>query len=43
MGVVGVYRAEPAADFTSVTITMILFWITAKKIFRNGSKNDMIK
>lgn len=36
MGVAGVYRAEPVADFTSVTITIILFWITAKKILREN-------
>ena len=36
MGVAGVYRAEPVADFTSVTITIILFWITAKKILRDN-------
>lgn len=36
MGVAGVYRAEPVADFTSVTITIILFWITAKKILRES-------
>ena len=33
MGVMGIYRAEPIADFSSVTITMILFIITAKKNF----------
>ena len=32
MGVVGIYRAEPTADFTSVAITMILFFITARKV-----------
>ena len=32
MGVDGVYRAEPIADFTSVAVTMILFFFTAKKI-----------
>ncbi len=36
MGVAGVYRAEPVADFTSVTITIILFLITAKKILREN-------
>ncbi|MCI6466421.1 MAG: MATE family efflux transporter [Faecalicatena sp.] len=43
MGVMGVYRAEPIADFSSVTITVILFIITAKKILRNEQKNDMIE
>lgn len=42
MGVMGIYRAEPIADFSSVTITVILFIITAKKILRNDQKNDMI-
>ncbi|MBC5688254.1 MATE family efflux transporter [Mediterraneibacter sp. NSJ-55] len=42
MGVMGIYRAEPAADFTSVTVTVILFIFTAKKILRNTGKNDMI-
>jgi putative MATE family efflux protein len=32
MGVDGVYRAEPVADFTSVAVTMILFFFTARKI-----------
>ena len=43
MGVMGVYRAEPIADFSSVAITVILFIITAKKILRNEQKNDMIE
>lgn len=34
MGVEGIYLAEPVADFTSVAVTIILFWITAKKILR---------
>ncbi len=32
MGVEGVYRAEPVADFTSVAITVILFLVTARKV-----------
>ena len=32
MGVDGVYRAEPVADFTSVAVTMLLFFFTARKI-----------
>lgn len=32
MGVIGVYRAEPIADFISVVISIILFLVTAKKI-----------
>ncbi|MEE1085949.1 MAG: MATE family efflux transporter [Schaedlerella sp.] len=32
MGVVGIYRAEPVADIISVTVTVILFVITAKKV-----------
>lgn len=43
MGVVGIYRAEPVADITSVIVTMILFIITARKILRNESKSDMMK
>lgn len=31
MGVQGIYRAEPVADFISVTVTIILFFFTAKK------------
>lgn len=36
MGVTGIYWAEPVADFISVTVTIILFWITAKKILREN-------
>ena len=32
MGVMGVYRAEPIADFTSVTVSIILFLFTTRKI-----------
>lgn len=32
MGVDGVYRAEPVADFTSVAVTMLLFFFTARKL-----------
>ncbi len=32
MGVVGIYRAEPAADFTSVAVTVLLFFVTARKV-----------
>lgn len=39
MGVDGVYRAEPIADFTSVAVTMILFFVTAKKILA-GEKRE---
>lgn len=42
MGVMGIYRAEPIADITSVAVTIILFIITAKKILRIGGKNAMI-
>lgn len=42
MGVMGIYRAEPVADVTSVIITVILFLITAKKILRNEEKDVMI-
>lgn len=38
MGVAGVYRAEPVADFISVAVTSILFFITAGRILR-GSEN----
>lgn len=37
MGVAGIYRAEPVADFISVTVTAILFLITARKILRNNA------
>ncbi len=43
MGVVGIYRAEPVADVTSVTVSVILFIVTARKILRNEKKSDMIK
>lgn len=42
MGVVGVYTAEPVADFISVTSTLILFVILERKILRNDEKSDMI-
>lgn len=42
MGVMGIYRAEPIADITSVMVSAILFLITAKKILRSDEKNDMI-
>lgn len=42
MGVMGIYRAEPIADFTSVAVSALLFVITAKKILRYDEKNDMI-
>ena len=32
MGVMGVYRAEPIADFTSVTVSILLFIFTTRKI-----------
>lgn len=32
MGVMGIYRAEPIADVISVTVTIILFTVTFKKI-----------
>lgn len=35
MGVIGIYTAEPLADFISVTTTAILFVITMKKVLRN--------
>ncbi len=37
MGVEGIYLAEPAADFTSVAVTMILFFFTSRKFFRRAS------
>ena len=43
MGVFGVYFAEPVADITSVTITVILFIITVKKLLHTTKKSDMIK
>ncbi len=41
MGIKGIYWAEPVADFISVTVTVILFWFMARKIFRqnNSSRN----
>ena len=42
MGVIGIYRAEPIADFTSVAISALLFFLTAKKFLRSDEKNDMI-
>lgn len=41
MGVRGIYWAEPVADFISVTVTMILFWFTAKKLLNKNADNDM--
>ncbi len=38
MGVMGVYRAEPVADFISVLISLILFFVTAKKILVSDDK-----
>lgn len=34
MGVAGIYRAEPVADFTSVTVSVILFVIVQRKTLR---------
>lgn len=42
MGVMGIYRAEPTADVISVTVTIILFTVTFKKILHSIEKNDMI-
>lgn len=42
MGVVGIYRAEPVADFISITVTVILFTVISRKILRNDKKSDMI-
>lgn len=42
MGVIGVYIAEPVADFISITATLILFVILERKILRNDEKSDMI-
>lgn len=36
MGVAGIYRAEPVADFISVTVTSILFYVTARKLLQGG-------
>lgn len=39
MGVVGIYRAEPVADFISVAITIVLFLVTWRKILvRSAAK-----
>ena len=32
MGVVGIYRAEPTADFISVAVTIVLFIVTWRKV-----------
>lgn len=32
MGVVGIYRAEPISDIISVTVTVIMFAVTAKRL-----------
>lgn len=37
-GVMGVYYAEPVADITSVTVTVIMFIITWNKVLRNWNK-----
>lgn len=42
MGVMGIYRAEPIADVISVTVTIILFTVTFKKILHSIENNDMI-
>ena len=42
-GVMGIYYAEPAADFTSVTVTAILFVITMRKILENWGKNEEVE
>ena len=39
-GVMGIYYAEPTADFTSVTVTAILFVITMRKILKNWKKKE---
>lgn len=39
MGVAGIYRAEPVADFISVTVTVILFLITARKILQSDKES----
>ena len=38
MGVMGIYRAEPIADFTSVTVSVILFIYTIKKVLYSSGK-----
>ena len=40
MGVAGIYRAEPTADFISVAVTMILFFITARKVLAEDKTGD---
>lgn len=42
MGVMGIYRAEPIADFISVLVTVVLFIFTAKKLLRQNRKDAMI-
>ncbi len=42
MGVMGIYRAEPIADFISVTTAATLFAITFKKILRDMDKSGKI-
>ena len=42
MGVMGIYRAEPIADFISVTTAGTLFVITFKKILREMDKSGKI-
>nr|WP_305136010.1 MATE family efflux transporter [uncultured Schaedlerella sp.] len=37
MGVVGVYRAEPVADFISVAVTIVLFIVTWRKVLAESS------
>ncbi|MCI8275601.1 MAG: MATE family efflux transporter [Lachnospiraceae bacterium] len=37
MGVEGIYLAEPVADFISVSVTVVLFFFTAGKLFRKAS------
>ena len=39
-GVMGIYYAEPAADFTSVAVTTVLFIITMRKIMKNWGKKE---
>lgn len=38
-GVMGVYYAEPVADITSVTVTIIMFIITWRKVLHNWGEN----
>lgn len=42
MGVMGVYRAEPAADFISVTVTAVLFTIIFKRLLYNLGESGRI-